>query len=217
MDESGYRSILGALWQANGKLTEIQLQLHNERALEIHRSLLRGSNSTARATALGETILRKQDPFPTRRYLKAIQSDYLLVVLELLRSLPVHSWEDIAPDLDAKEPWLMSNEFAHSAWDLLASKPGPWPPGMATKIARIAMKASDSRTEVVAAAAFRHKEVFDLVADLANSWTGKAQLLYQMAMTRHGHPSARIGWVYVSKAQDVLEILLSDGTEGNLR
>lgn len=213
MDDSGYRSILSALWQSNNKLSELQLQLPNERALEVHRSLLRGDNSTAHATALGETILRKHDPIPTRRYLKATHGDYRSLVLELLRSLPVHSWTTLVPHLDDSAPWLISEGFASDAWELLGNKPGPWPPGMAAKIARIALKSSGYRAELVAAAAFRHREVFDLVSDLADTWTGKAQLVYQMAMSRHGHPAARIGWVYVSKARDVLGILLSDGAE----
>lgn len=211
MDESGYRSTLGAFWQQDGKLTEFRRQLSTEYAYEVHRSVLRDDNAAARTLALGQSILAQQNELPSAWYLKSSPRQHQTMILELLKSLPVTAWPSLDSVIDTDDPWLDSHQLANSAWALLTHKPGPWPQDVAAELAKIALTLqAQADPHVIAAAAFRHKEVLNLVTERAATWTGKPKLIYQLALTRHHHPSARIGWAYASIVQDVLEALLSD-------
>jgi hypothetical protein len=125
----------------------------------------------------------------------------------------VTKWPDLTKAFDVDHWELPSSQVSATAWGLLNHKPGPWPPGVAGTLAKLALSMPVPRAHVIAAAAFRHKEVFDLVVEQAAMWTDKAKQIHQFSLTKHRHPDARVGWVYVSKIQEVVEILLSDRPE----
>jgi hypothetical protein len=214
MDESGYRSTLSAFWQEDDKLTEFRQQLSTEYGHEIHRSVLRDETAAARTLALGQAILAQEGTLPSRRYFKSSPGQHMTMMMEMLESLPVAAWPDLESAIDIGSSGLAFGQLARTMWGLLNHKPGPWQAGVASRLAKIALSLPAGGDELeMAAAGFRHKEVFDLVMEQASSWTGKAQLIHQFALARHQPSSARIGWDYVSKAHDIVQILLSDYRE----
>jgi hypothetical protein len=209
MDESGYRSTLGVFWQDNGVLTELRRQLSTEYAYEIHRSALRDEMPAARTLALGHTVLSRNAALPPSWYLKTSPEQDITMTLSVLRELPVVKW----PDLDVlNNRSHLDSRAVEEIWTLLCRKAGHWPQGTAFQLAAIAMGHPEFSgvTELQAGAAFRHREVYNLLRDRGTKFYGKASKIYRLAMARHDRVMITGGRDAIQKLEDVISVLLPD-------
>lgn len=213
MDESGYRATLGAFWYDDGEISEFRRQLSTDYAYEVHRSVLRDEMSAARTLGLGQAVLARRADLPPSWYLKSSASQQIVMDIELLRALPVASWPKLDEMLKIDRDVELRG-LSEALWSLVSYKPGPWPAGVARRLAEVALdlpKPDDPL--VLAAASFRHKEVFDLLQERHVRIHGKAGRIYQLALTRHSHPYVGAGWEIVVKVEQIVSVLLSDNSK----
>jgi hypothetical protein len=208
MDESGYRSTLSVFWQNNGELSELRHQLSTESAYEIHRSVLRDETPVVRALVLGQAILSQHAVLPPSWYLRSSPHQDLVVTLELLKSLPVEDWPLLDSLVENRSPWHSS--IARQIWVLLCCKQGRWPAGAARNLAAIALDHAEISDfpELMAAAAFRHKAVYELLKEV--KFSGRASRIYQLAAMKHDGLVTSEGWDVLQSLDDVVSTLLDE-------
>ncbi len=134
--------------------------IYEHRGLHVAESLLTDSPSAA-LSALAGYMATMIDPqvFTTFGDVATADLPSLLTALSLA---DMEFWPPPSVFPAESQPYAVVEEV----WDLLRGKPGTWPRGWAHTLAKWALdQASRVDPIVIAATAFRHKEVLDLVRD----------------------------------------------------
>ncbi|MGZ3142689.1 NACHT domain-containing protein [Lentzea chajnantorensis] len=154
----------------------------SEFVLSSYVHLLMGDRNTAVEAVLGRAILRGQG---VEWWIGFGKNDFFEFIPPLLAATPVTTWDDVRRLLS---PELIGDpSFRDTAWiwDLLCTKSGQWPAKTTAALAAIAFRnKAEPQPARIAAAAFRHREVYDRVRDTRN-WPDTALRVLQLAKARH--------------------------------
>jgi hypothetical protein len=185
--------------------TEVSGVWDSQFASTCYLHLLLGDKNTAVEVALGRALLRDH-------YLESWigfgKNDFYEIVRHLLPTIPVTAWRNVdrllAPERIG-DPTFRDTEWI---WDILCVKSGKWPGGVAASLATVALTNNAAAPSArFAAAAFRHKEVYDMAnATNTDHWPDTALRVLQLAKARH--ESDPTVWPVV----ELTRALLEDGT-----
>jgi hypothetical protein len=163
LDQLSAESVLTHMARADWTVTATEPRggVYDYRGLHIAESLLTDSPGAALSALAGymATVADRQ-VFATFGDVATGDVDSLVIALSLADTA-IWPPSSAFPTTDADR---YPRASLRRVWELLHTKPGPWPPGWARTLAQWAL-AQDEDTDPIAlaAAAFRHKEVLDLI------------------------------------------------------
>nr|WP_144065760.1 ATP-binding protein [Lentzea albidocapillata] len=147
----------------------------------IHTYLLTDEDSTAEFLAIGHSAvgLSQADEVISA-------SLFASRLFPVLRAVPINNWPAITPAL-LDEAALSNSRPAEEVWNLLRNKSGTFPHGLAGLLASWAAARDEPFPAIaVAAAAYRHAEVFNVVEPLSEQLPAPGKPLLELARHKHG-------------------------------